>query len=117
MGLKWGFQVKSHERRQEWFKLQLDPMAYVNEDTIDFARQYPNMLADPPHYSRSATKLCTDYLTELRKQVIKSLESKVTAAALRTFRMVHGRVFTWVTFHLLTCRLGLGHNRSCNLVR
>jgi hypothetical protein len=86
-GVKWGNQVKHHERRQEWFKLQLDPMAYTSQNTVDFGRLYPNLLAEPPDYSRPAKKLCTDYMRELRKQVWKSLETKVGTVVLTTFRV------------------------------
>jgi molecular chaperone DnaK (HSP70) len=86
-GFKWGNQVKHHERRQEWFKLKLDPMAYISPDTVDFERRYPSLLAEPRDSRRSAIQLCTDYLKELRKQIWKSLENSISAAALKTFRV------------------------------
>ncbi|KAF2665782.1 actin-like ATPase domain-containing protein [Microthyrium microscopicum] len=84
LGMKWGFEVKHHERRQEWFKLALDPMIYKAENCVDMTQSYEHDLADPPDYSRSATKMCTDYLTALRKQTQKALEKSYGASALRT---------------------------------
>ena len=86
LGLKWGNQVKSHERRQEWFKLQLDPMAYISDNTVDFSARYPSLLAAPPEYNRTAVKLCTDFLKELRKQAWKCLEQRMTSAGLGTYQ-------------------------------
>jgi molecular chaperone DnaK (HSP70) len=62
-------------------------MLYKAENCIDMAESYENALADPPDYSRSATKLCTDYFTVLRKQAQKAMEEAYTASALRTRRI------------------------------
>ena len=65
----------------------LDPMTYKADDCVDLTQSYTNHLAEPPDYKRKPTDLVADYLTALRKQVIKSLEQKFTAAALRTYRI------------------------------
>jgi molecular chaperone DnaK (HSP70) len=65
----------------------LDPMVYKAEDCVDLAQSYENDLADPPDYSRSATKLCTDFLTALRKQASLTLEDKYGTSALKTMRI------------------------------
>lgn len=83
-GVKWGYQVKHHERRQEWFKLALDPMVYKANDCVDLSQSYASELAEPPDYSRSAQTLVTDYLTALRKQVMKALAEKFGNAAMKT---------------------------------
>ena len=62
----------------------LDPMVYKASDCVDFEQKYSNELADPPDYSRSVTKLVTDYLTALRKQAQKTLDDKYGASALKT---------------------------------
>ncbi|KAI9770665.1 MAG: hypothetical protein M1839_003086, partial [Geoglossum umbratile] len=85
LGYKWGFQVKHHERRQEWFKLALDPMTYVADDCVDFGKLYSNELADPPDYNRDAMTLVTDYLTALRKHVEKEIPKQIgTLSGIRT---------------------------------
>jgi molecular chaperone DnaK (HSP70) len=90
LGYKWGFEVKHHERRQEWFKLALDPMTYKADDCIDFSTTYVNQLAEPPPYSKDTTTLVTDYLTALRKNVEKTLMRKLGKEALTRTRI------TWV---------------------
>jgi molecular chaperone DnaK (HSP70) len=62
-------------------------MLYKAETCVDMTETYENELADPPDYSRSATKLCTDYLTALRKQTQKAMEETYGALALRTRRI------------------------------
>jgi molecular chaperone DnaK (HSP70) len=61
-------------------------MVYKAEDCVDMAQIHENELAEPPDYSRSATKLCTDYLTSLRKQTQRTLEDKY-GTALKTMRI------------------------------
>lgn len=82
-GVKWGYQVKHHERRQEWFKLALDPMIYKANDCVDLSQSYANKLAEPPDYSRSTQTLVTDYLTCLRKQAMTALTSSYDSHSLK----------------------------------
>jgi molecular chaperone DnaK (HSP70) len=62
-------------------------MIYKAESCVDMTDTYENELADPPDYSRTATKLCTDYLAALRKQAQKTLEATYGAYALKTKRI------------------------------
>lgn len=122
-GYKWGYQVKHHERRQEWFKLALDPMHYKADDCVDLSQTYESHLAEPPDYSRDATTLVTDYLTALRKQVMKELERKFTAAALKSYR-VEWVITTPAVWSMrakddtLRCaeRAGMGSGRAISIV-
>jgi molecular chaperone DnaK (HSP70) len=62
-------------------------MIYKANTCVDMGETYENELAEPPDYSRSATKLCTDYLTALRKQTERTLEDAYGAQALKTRRI------------------------------
>ncbi|OCK79114.1 actin-like ATPase domain-containing protein [Lepidopterella palustris CBS 459.81] len=81
-GVKWGYQVKHHERRQEWFKLDLDPMVYKAQDSVDLTQSYASELAELPDAKRTPQTLVTDYLTCLKKQAMKSLAGSYDSNAL-----------------------------------
>jgi hypothetical protein len=62
-------------------------MTYKANDCVDLSQTYESQLAEPPDYSRDVTTLVTDYLTALRKQVLRSLEQKFSKAAISTYRL------------------------------
>lgn len=62
----------------------LDPMVYKANDCVDLSQSYASELAEPPDYSRNTQTLVTDYLTALRKQVMKTLAEKFGNAAMKT---------------------------------
>jgi molecular chaperone DnaK (HSP70) len=51
-------------------------MVYMASDCVDMSRTLANDLADPPDYSRTPIKLCTDYLAALKKQAWAALEER-----------------------------------------
>ena len=84
---RWGFQIKDHERRHQWFKLALEPRD-SNEES-ELARIYPDLKSLPPPYELSALdpeKLVTDYLAALRKHVLLVLTHKLGAEEVATTR-------------------------------
>ena len=79
---KWGFQVDDYGLRHQWFKLDLDPSQ--SRGISDLSRQYPDQHALPPGYNASAEKLCTDYLTSLRKHTEQVLQHKLPSSIIKS---------------------------------
>jgi molecular chaperone DnaK (HSP70) len=98
-------------------------MHYKAEDCVDLSQTYQSELAEPPDYSRDVTTLVTDYLSALRKQVMRELERKFTAAALKSYRIdwVITTPAVWsmkAKDDTLRCaeKAGMGTGRSITLV-
>ncbi|KAL8851909.1 MAG: hypothetical protein Q9221_003236 [Calogaya cf. arnoldii] len=79
---RWGFQVDDFGPRHQWFKLDLDPSQ--SRGVSDLSRQYPDQHALPPGYNVSGEKLCTDYLTALRKHTEEVLKHKLPQSILKS---------------------------------
>lgn len=79
---KWGFQVDDFGPRHQWFKLDLDPSQ--SRGVSDLSRQYPDQHALPPGYNFSGEKLCTDYLSALRKHTEEVLKHKLPQSILKS---------------------------------
>ncbi|KAL9052621.1 MAG: hypothetical protein Q9206_004239 [Seirophora lacunosa] len=79
---QWGFQVDDFGPRHQWFKLDLD--SNQSRGVSDLSRQYPDQHALPPGYNVSGEKLCTDYLTALRKHTEAVLKHKLPQSILKS---------------------------------
>lgn len=68
--------------RHQWFKLDLDPTQ--SRGVSDLSRQYPDQHALPPGYNASSEKLCTDYLSALRKHTELVLQHKLPSSIMKS---------------------------------
>jgi len=85
-GYKWGPEVRQLEKRQEWFKLGIEGLKYAASSTVDMSRKYPSTLEEAPHYNKKAKDIAIDFLTSVRKHVIKELAVRYTETTLNTLR-------------------------------
>jgi hypothetical protein len=51
-------------------------MQHKASTSVDLSAKYPNKLEEAPHYEKKARDLAIDYLTSVRKHVIKKLREK-----------------------------------------
>jgi molecular chaperone DnaK (HSP70) len=62
-------------------------MQHKASTSVDLSAKYPNKLEEAPHYEKKARDLAIDYLTSVRKHVIKELRKKYGRTALDTLEV------------------------------
>jgi len=61
----------------------LEPMIYKASTSIDLSKDYPSKYEEKQNYEKKAKDLTIDYLTSVRKHVIKTLSENYGAAAFK----------------------------------
>jgi hypothetical protein len=86
---KWGYDLEPWVHRHGWFKLLLDPMAgetkYNNYISSMCHSQHSTLLLPS---QKTPVNICSDYLTEIYKHTMKTLEARYQSLGTTVIRFV-----------------------------